>query len=159
VTTPVSAAYNFTLSGPGNYSIKPSNLFTYVGVNGTPEDLYAAVEDIAEVRLSGNHVVSRVLDRRAGDVQHCSMDQRLQISAAVIQAYLMARDAVKFINTINYFNPPPRWITWFGQFNACKRIYVRRVYELMISFGFAHFNYDCSCGRADVFAFASAYIF
>jgi len=54
----VSAAYGFTRSGAGHYSIKPSNVFVYVGDDRTPKGLYAIVEVVIEVKLSGNLAVA-----------------------------------------------------------------------------------------------------
>jgi len=158
MTTPVSAAYNFTLSGAGNYSVGPSNLFTYVDVNGTLKDLHANVEDIAEVRLSGDLVVSRVLDRREGLTVACSKDQYSELSTAIIAAYGLVRRAIIFIKDMDHENPPPRWITWFGVSPPCAMDWAPRVFQMILSFGFNNFNYDCRCDRPDLI-FSSAYIF
>jgi len=160
MTTPVSAAYNFTLSGAGNYSIKPSNLFTYVDVGGSPRDLNATVGDIAEIRLSGNLIVPRVLDRRAIKLNHCSQSQKSDLVAAIREAFRLLVNAIQFLDHMNQANPPPRWTTWFGPFMPCKKDFIRSVFVSMISdAGFQKFNYDCSCNDAASTSFLSAHIF
>jgi len=159
VITPVSAAYNFTLSGVGNYSIKPSNLFTHVDVDGSPKDLYATVEDIAEVRLSGNLIASRVLNRRTGVVSGCTEDQSSEIHSAIYEADFLITGAIRFLDNMNQNNPPSRWTTWFGVLQPCRKIFVRNVFTLMEQFGLINFNYDCGCNRPDLTSYLRAYIF
>ena len=41
----VSAAYDFTRSGAGEYYIEPSDVFIYVDADGTPQQFHAIVRD------------------------------------------------------------------------------------------------------------------
>jgi len=158
VITPVSAAYNFTISGAGNYSIEPSSLFTYVDPDGTLKVLHATVEDIAEVRLSGNLIVSRAFDRRA--LRDCTFSQRVAIVAAYAEAVIRIHNAIDFLTAMSLINPPPRWTTWFGPLNGCKRDHVRNVFQLMLIRGIG-FDYNCNqcIGYPQATSYVRAYIF
>ena len=142
---PVSAAYNFSLSGAGNYSIKPSSLFTYIDhVDGTPKDLHATVEDIPEVRLSGNLIVSRVLNRRDGERQGCTPLQSFNLDLAIGEADVLIEDAILFLGTrMNSPSPPPRWTTWFGETDECAKEYALDVFMLMRSPSLVNVRYKC----------------
>ena len=162
VITPVSATYNFTLSGTGNYSIEPSSHFTYLDVNGTLKDLHATVEDIAEVRLSGNLIVSRAFDRRA--LRDCTSIDLIYFAHAIEEARARITDAIAFISQMidTGGDPPPRWKTWFGPRRAhCDAGRVRDVFNNMIEHGLN--NLDYRCGRCDatplLTAFLRAHIF
>jgi len=141
---PVSTAYNFARSGAGNYSIEPSNLFTYVGVGGTLKDLYAAVEDIAEVRLSGNLVVPRALDKR-GTMIGCSLYQELDIYLAALKAEIYAKNACCFLDSIDDRKPPPRHTRWFGKYTFLRKVKVQETFKRMIDYIFGTWSYNCSC--------------
>jgi len=167
VITPVSAAYNFTSSGVGNYSIKPSNLFTHVGVGGTPKEIYATVEEIAEVRLSGNLAVSRVLDKRESARLGCS-DMRTVIINGVIEiAHIYVDGAIGFIDAMNRADPPLRWTTWFGRGHSCRITRIRSVFWLMQDHdvmdgeygGIRTVNFDCNCNRPDVVTYSSSSVY
>lgn len=75
----MAAAYNFTGTGEGIYTIEPSNLFTYVDAAGDLVDIRAANE-FSEVDLSGVLSTSR-LEKRV-TFSGCSASQQTQIIAA-----------------------------------------------------------------------------
>ena len=152
---PVSTAYNFARSGAGNYSIEPSNLFTYVDVGGTLKDLYATVGDIAEVRLSGNLAVSRALDKR-GTMINCTLYQQLDIYLAALKAQIYARNAYCFLDSIDEKNPPPRYTRWFGQYTFLRKLRVQETFKRMIDYHFATWTYNCDCDIDDYEAHVSA---
>ena len=114
----MSTAYNFTRSGAGDYSIEPSNLFTYVDGDGALKDLYATVEDIAEVKLSGILAVSRhVYDKcNSPRFQDCSWDEERDITSAAIKADTYAEESYNYLehiwsDSVRYF----RWFGWFAE--------------------------------------------
>ena len=157
--TPVSAAYNFTLSGAGNYSIKPSSLFTYIDVNGTLKDLHATVEDVAEVTLSGNLIVSRALDRRDLTILDCTDMQTLGLRDALRGASRVLKGTIAFLTSMNKETLPFRWTTWFGYTDECRMEYVRRVYY-SVGANLLKFTYQCSpCENYPYITHVCAYIF
>jgi len=152
----VSAAYNFTRSGAGDYSIGPSTLFTYVDADGTTKDLDATVEGVAEVKLSGNLAVSRGHDKRA-DFNSCSSTQQTQLTDAADGAQMYAFNAYGYISGLK--SGTPRYTTWFGEYNSTRKNTVQSHYQLINGGQYSSFTYDCSCTEKDTFAFVCAYIF
>ena len=152
----VSSAYNFTLSGPGQYSIEPSNLFTYVDANGTLKDLRATVVDVAAVNLSGTLAISPVHDQRTGFIG-CTAIRQSQINAAASGAQTYARSAYYYLLGIS--SGLARYTTWFGSYVTARKNTVQNHFRLINSRQFSSFTYDCTCKKADTFAFVCACIF
>ena len=92
----MSAAYDFTQPGAGDYSIELFNLFTYVDAGGPPKNLHATVEDVAGVRLSHSLVPSRVYNKRA-DYHGCTVDHMLVLAAAAVGAQGYADEAYTYL--------------------------------------------------------------
>jgi len=124
----------------------------------TPKDPYATIEDIAEIRLSGSLAVSHVLEKRDPN-ENCLLDQKLQISFAVIKAQDYAESAYHYLGLIDDDHPPRRYTTWFGTYTFLRKVIVQETFFQMVNYGFSKYTYDCSCIRTDVFAYVSAYIF
>ena len=152
----VSSAYNFTLSGPGQYSIEPSNLFTYVDADGTLKDLHATVVDVAEVNLSGTLAVSRVHDQRTGFIG-CSANRQSQIHAAARSAQAYSRNSYRYLAGIS--RGTRRYTTWFGAYVTARKNTVQNNFRLINSRQFSSFTYDCTCNDRDLYAYVCAYIF
>ena len=108
----VSAAYDFSRAGAGDYSVDPSNLFTYIDSDGTPTDLYATVEGIAKVKLPGDPAASRhVHDKREIDTKGCNDKEKLKIREAAVTA------DYNLNKVLYYFDAQygeTRYETWFG---------------------------------------------
>jgi len=126
----VSAAYDLTSSGPGYYSVKPLNLFIYIDADGTLKDLYATIEDVTEVKISGNLVVSRVHDKRATFVS-CSSSRRSQINTAVSNAQMSASGAYSYLQSTS--SGTSRYTTWFGTYTASRKSIVQNHFRLISS--------------------------
>ena len=152
----VSAAYNFTQSGAGDYSIGPSTLFTYVDADGTPKDLDATVGGVAKVKLSGNLAVSRSHDKRA-TFNSCSSTQQTQLNDAATGAQMYAFNAYGYISGMK--EATPRYTTWFGVYNSTQKDTVQSHYQLINGAQFAGFTYDCACTDPNTYAYVCAYIF
>ena len=151
----VSAAYNFTKSGSGDYSIEPSSQFTYADADGTIKDLYAIVGDVAKVKLSGNLAVSRVHDKRATFVS-CSAPRQTQLNTAAASAQTYANAAYTYIRGIS--SGTNRYKTWFGTYTASRKNTVQNHFQLISSRQFSSFTYDCSCTSPGIYAYVCAYI-
>ena len=152
----MSAAYNFTQSGTGDYSIEPSNLFTYVDADGTPKSLYATVEDVAEVKLSGNLATPRVHNKRASFVS-CSSTSQSQLSTAAANAQAYATDAFEYIKGIA--SGTPRYTTWFGTYTQHRKDIVQDHFGKIRDNQFSGFTYSCTCPDPSIFSYVRAYTF
>ena len=152
----VSAAYNFTRSGAGDYSIEPSDLFTYVGADGTPRNLYATVEDVAGVKLSGNLAVSRAHDKRASYAS-CSLSQQAQLMTAADNAQTYANGAFTYLKGISLGTP--RYLTWFGSYVQHRKDIVQYNFGKIRSNKFSSFTYSCTCPDSSSYAYVRAYFF
>ncbi len=144
------------MSGPGQYSIEPSNLFTYVDVDGTTKDIYATVEDAAEVNLSGSLAASVVHDQMIGFVG-CTAPRQALIRTAATNAQALSRNGYSYLAGVT--TGRARYTTWFGAFLNSRKNVVREHFRLISSRNFSGFTYDCSCTKAGVFAYVCAYMF
>ena len=151
----VSAAYNFTRSGAGNYSIEPSNLFTYIDADGTPKNLYATVEDAAAVKLFGNLAVSRIYKKRAS-FDSCTPTMESQLNSAAASAQNLAFNAYAYVVSIS---SGTYWYThWFGTYDASRIATVQNRFELISNGDFSSFTYNCGCPYP-TYSFICPYIF
>ena len=153
--TLVSTAYNFTGSGAGAYSIQPSTLFTFVGADGTLNDLDATVEHV-EVDLSGTLAVSRTFDKRA-TFNGCSATQQSQINSATSGAQKYAASALAYISGVS--SATTRYTSWFGVYDAGRKATVQSHYTSISSHQYSSFTYDCTCTDSNTYAYVCAYIF
>ena len=94
---PVSAAYNFTRSGGGGFSIKPSTRFTYVDGDGTLKDLYATVGDVARVKLSGDLDISPPISYTRGRFLGCSADEVTALITSTLDAGVIVQRAIQYL--------------------------------------------------------------
>lgn len=146
----VSAAYNFTQSGAGGYSIQPSNLFTYVDSDGTPNNLLANVEDAASVELSGNLAVTYGYTKRAS-FNNCSSTMQSQADAAAVSAQDYAGSAYSYISDIS--SGTTRYTTWFGAYDSIRKSTVQSHYQSISSHQYSSFTFDCTCTETDLYAY------
>ena len=152
----VSATYDFTRSGAGYYSIKPSTLFVYVSDDGTPKGLYAIVEDVAKVKLSGDLAVSRAHDKRATFVS-CSTARRSQINTAASSAESSASRAYSYLQSIS--SGTLRYTTWFGTYTASRKTIVQKNFGLLNGYKLSTFTYDCTCTTPGIDTDVCVYLF
>ena len=140
---PVSAAYDFTHSGAGGYFIKPSNIFTYVDAGDTIKNLYAAIEDVAEVKLSGNLAVSRRFydKREATDLFGCTRDQLSGLRYTADSTDIYAKEAYEYLRTVSASTRRSEY--WFGPY-APRMDLVKGHFEKISSNKFSSFGYVCS---------------
>ena len=140
---PVSAAYNFTRSGAGGYSIKPSNRFTYVDADGTLKDLYATVGDVARVELSGDLAVSRPVHYKRDQFYGCSQDERQQIQASAMIADIFVRRALEYLRKLE--SGTARYTLWFGQFDFVNMRVILGHLSLIDKYPVSAYTYTCIC--------------
>ena len=155
----MATAYNFTRSGAGDYSIEPSNLFTYVDGDGALKDLYATVEDVAKVKLSGILAVSRhVYDKRnLPRFQHCSWDEARDITSAAMGADDYAEDSYNHIERL--WTGSVRYLTWFGFLTEPRRATALDHFRKIRGRPTVNFTYVCTDRDPTWFAWVCACIF
>lgn len=160
---PVSAAYDFTLSGAGDYYIKPQNLFTYADTDGALKNLSANVEGIAKVKLFGDLAAPRrVYDKRDVTFHQCGSERHHQtIMNAVWAAKEMANAAYNYLYYLD--GPTTRYTTWFGKWDADRKLKVQDIIGRVAFYDVSKFHFDCVCDREEIelktAAYVSAYIF
>ena len=140
---PVSAAYDFTRSGAGGYFIKPSNLFTYVDASSTLKNLHATIEEVAEVKLSGNLTVSRRVYDKREDINFfgCTGEQEWDIRSAAVYANIYAENAYEYLKTISFSTD--RYEYWFGPHTPPRQALVQIHFEMISQSKFENFIYQC----------------
>ena len=141
---PVPAAYSFTQSGRRDYFIEPSNLFTYIDADGTPKDLYATVEGIAKVKLSGHPAISRhVHDKRIKSKLEvdCKFKQQQIVERAIRRAQDVATAAYSSLKSKTV---PDAYKTWFGAYDSKRKRQVRANFGEVGDI-LQKFTYQCGC--------------
>ena len=153
-----SAAYDLSRAGTGNYSVDPSNLFTYINSDGTPKDLHATVEGITRVKHFGDVAISgRVYDKRIA-YKGCSPKQEETIQkAAGVAKYLVDK-------ALYYFDKKSGkalYKVWFDASGRTHKTAVKGVLgDIREQANFPELTYDCvSCRSGTLRAYASTYIF
>ena len=125
----VSAAHDFSRAGTGNYSVDPSNLFAYIDSDGTPKDMYATVEGIAKVKLSGDLAISRdVHDKREIIYSGCSDKEKETIHEAAVIADYHINKALYYLD---HKSTKTLYEAWFGASSRKHKDRVRKTYEEM----------------------------
>ena len=145
--------YNFTRSGAGVYSIEPSTLFTYVDADGTPKDFHATVEDVTNIKLSGNLAVSRVRDKRT-TFTGCRWVEKVLLDNAIDSAQTHASKTYSYIRSMP--RDSRRYRTWFGTYSATCKNTVEAHFGKINSHKFSSFTYDCTCTVTSGAAFVCA---
>lgn len=156
-TTIVSDAYNFTHSGPGEYTVEPSRLITYVDADGTPNTFNATVGGAHAFKLSGNLAVTPTFDKRAR-FDGCSTNRQNQINAAASSAQVYAGEAYSYLQRIGD-RRTSRYVTWFGIPYADARQTVQSHFRLISAGQFSIFTYSCTCTESTWYAWVRAYTF
>jgi len=151
----VAKAYDFSKSGTGDYSVKPSNRFTAVGDDGTIKDVYATVGNTAKVKLSGDLPASRVHSKRDADPSSCSSDQVSQLATAAGDAQSYASDTASYISGVS--SDTPRYTTWFGTYDSTRRDTVESHFKAINGNTFSTFIYDCTCTDTSIYAYVCEY--
>ena len=154
----MSAAYDFSRSCAGDYSIEPSRRFTYVDADGTPRDLYATIEDIAKVKLSGNLATPWHVHEKRTVWLGCSSKEKAMIRAAYTKAKEYATEAAGYLEGISAGTN--RYETWFGAYHPVRKAIVQEHFEKVRDSRFRKYTFDCiACKDTIDFARVGMYIF
>lgn len=157
--------YDFVQPSTGDYSIEPTNLFTYVDANGTPKALYATVEGIAKVKVSGNRLAVRLPFKGKGKgkskskskgkgkgktatFDDCSDREQAIIIAAAEAAEGVIAEAYSYIKDLE--GPTERYTTWYGAYDKTRLESVQWHWEAMSTntrTRLSTLDYSCVCGE------------
>jgi hypothetical protein len=118
--------------------------------------LYATVEGVVEVKLSGNLAVSRAHDKREA-FSRCSLPRQLELEGAIGRVQVYIEEAITQLNPLGN----TQYTTWFGCWEPLRGTVVHAYLELMRDrFQPSTFTYDCrACKRYDILARVCMYIF
>nr|VWO97136.1 Uncharacterized protein [Ganoderma boninense] len=152
----ISAAYNFTSTGYGTYTIEPSDLLHAVGSNNEISEIHADVEPFAATIAAGKLVVARPSHPTGGSLAkratftNCTASQQTQVNTAASGAQNYASTSLTYLRTTTNTT---RFRTWFGSYDGDRHDTVTDHFSRMNANNFANFQYDCSCTTAGVFAY------
>ena len=124
-----------------------------------PKDLYATIEDVAEVNLSGTLAVSRVHDKRA-NYNGCASHRQQAINYAAANAQNYASESYSYLLSMpTSLSGTRRYNTWFGTPYANDKYTAETIFKAISSHQFSNFTYDCTRNKPDVSAYVCAYNF
>lgn len=146
--------YDFARSGAGDYSIGPSNVFTYVDGDGSLKDLYASVEGIAEVKVSGDRLAAHLPLRGRGKdkdmsvtFDRCSDKEQAILTAAAEVADRLIAETYTYVQDLN--DSTVRYTTWYGAHNENRMTLLRWQWRSMTENPKTRLSalaYICDCG-------------
>ncbi|KAI8981241.1 peptidyl-Lys metalloendopeptidase [Trametes punicea] len=153
VTHDLSAAYNFTHSGAGKYTIEPSNLFHYVDPETQEPKEIRANTGAHVATVSGKLAVARPTPAvtKREHYHGCSPSEEQAVAAAAPAAQTYVAHALAYLE--NHTGPTPRYTTWFGAYTTERHSIVRTHFTHMDGNDFSSFTYDCSCDVASAYAY------
>lgn len=125
-----------------------------MGADSTLKNLYATVEDIAEVKLSGSLAAPRAHNKRAS-FNGCSGNQQAQLITAAANAQAYASGSFTYLKGMS--SGTPRYTTWFGTYVQHRKDIVQNHFGLIRSHQFSSFTYYCTCTNPDTYAYVGAY--
>lgn len=154
ITHNLGAAYNFTASGAGSYSIEPSNLFHYVDASGTPVEIRASIQDAHVAKVAGKLAVARpsepALGKRA-TYRSCSSTRQSQLVTAASSGNSYASSAYSYANS--HTSATTRYTTWFGTYTSSRHSTVVSHYQKISSHDFGSYTFDCTCTDSGTYAY------
>jgi len=147
----LSPAYDFRRTGPGNYSIETSSLFTLVTPNGL-ETVHA--QTVAhEASLQGELYKPEAELAKRASFTSCSSSQQSSINAAAPVAQSYVSNALSYLNS---GATGARYTTWFGTYTSSRYSTVKTHYSNLNSRSYSGYTYDCSCTDSGTYAYTYA---
>ena len=118
-------------------------------------NLYATVQDSAQVKLSGNLAVSRVHVKRV-TYASCAWIDMVLLQNAIDSAQTYVDRACSYIKGLS--GTTPRYKAWFGTYTDSRKSTIQDHFRSISSHQFSSFTYDCACTDSDKLAYACAYV-
>lgn len=166
----MSAAYDFSTSGVGDYTIRASGCFYVVDTFGDIMPISADTgHHIAKiaVKLARPTAEKTVVEKRAKFIG-CSSSQESEITSAIPITTRYVQHALKCVTLLvsqrldslcycsylqEHTSGTARYIAWFGDYADQRHGTVLSHFQHIDGCDFSSFTYDCTCSDADVFAF------
>ncbi|KAF4615936.1 hypothetical protein D9613_011329 [Agrocybe pediades] len=145
--------YSFTNSGEGEYNISPSKVFYALNANASISSFKAQTSSHS-AKISGDLAVSpsRALKSNRTSFNACNAYQRAVIQNAIVAATALVDDVAACLQTMQL--PSPRYTTWFGAWDATRKMLVTKRFPQIQTNKFAEFLYDCSTStELDIMAY------
>ncbi|KAF9558382.1 deuterolysin M35 metalloprotease, partial [Agrocybe pediades] len=145
--------YNFTNSGEGEYNISPSKVFYALNANASISSFKAQTSSHS-AKISGDLAVSpsRALKSNRTSFNARNAYQRAVIQNAIVAATALVDDAAACLQPMQL--PSPRYTTWFGAWDATRKMLVPKRFSQIQTNSFAEFLYDCSTStELDIMAY------
>ena len=170
---PVSAAYNLIQSGAGDYSIQPSNLFTYVDADGTPKDFYATVEGINKVNLSRDLAAEKTAPKhklwgkkitkpkkatgpkhggKAAKFHSCPSHREIEILSIAKEAEKLIAKTYAYTSKKLGRKATPRYTIWYGAYDKTRMGKVKDHWKMMSrnpETRLSTLEYSCACDERE----------
>ncbi|OBZ68536.1 Peptidyl-Lys metalloendopeptidase [Grifola frondosa] len=149
----LSAAYNFTTSGAGTYTIEALNVFNYIDPEtNAPVEIWADAE-AHTAAVSGKLAIVRAtstLTRRA-TYNGCSSSEQSGLVTAASAAQSYVAGALSYLQT--HTAATPRYTTWFGSYTSSRHSTVLQHYTNMNGNDYSSYSFDCTCTDAGTYAY------
>ena len=160
-------------SGAGDYSIEPSNLFTYVDADGNTKDFYATVGGITKVKLSRDLAAHKRAFKKFNPKKYKpkkhkpkkpkpnTLGREARFDSCPThresEILVIAREAEEIIDkTYAYVKklkrPTPRFTTWYGSRAGLGMDGIKRHWKKMSKNELTRlttFHYGCSCPKGE----------
>ncbi|KAK0503495.1 peptidyl-Lys metalloendopeptidase [Armillaria luteobubalina] len=149
----LGAAYNFTGSGEGSYSIEPASLFYYVDPDTSELASINADTEKHTIQISGTLAVARRsnLDKRIS-YNGCNSTMQADIVSAAAAAQTYANSSYDYLSS--HTASTTRYVTWFGTYTSARHSTVLSDYSNMLAHPYANYTYDCTtCTKPNTFAY------
>ncbi|KAF8740052.1 hypothetical protein AX14_008960 [Amanita brunnescens Koide BX004] len=149
----LSAAYDFSSLGAGEYTICPSGCLYIADGSGDIVPFSADTEHhIAKIAgtLARSTADQPTIEKRAKFIG-CSSSQESEITSAILTATQYAKKAFNYLQA--HLSGTPRYATWFGDFTDERRDAVISHFAHIHGNDFSSFTYDCTCSDPGVFAY------
>ncbi|KAL4246974.1 secreted metalloproteinase M35 [Abortiporus biennis] len=151
LTHDLSAAYNFTSSGAGAYTVEANNLFHYVDpATNKAVPIYANAE-VHSAKVAGQLAVARNTLTKRATFTGCSSSQQSGLNAAAPAAQTYAANALSYLQA--HTSSTSRYTTWFGTYTSSRHSTVLTHYTNLNSNTYSSYHFDCTCTDSGTYAY------
>ncbi|KAI0697604.1 peptidyl-Lys metalloendopeptidase [Cytidiella melzeri] len=148
----LSAAFNFTSTGPGSYSFAASTRFYYVDPEtSAPVELFADHPEAHTADLSGKLAVTRPTKTKRETYNGCSSSEESSLVSAASAAQSYAAAAYTYTST--HTASTARFTTWFGTYTTSHHSTILTHYKNLNGNTYSSYSFDCTCDDSDTYAY------
>ena len=148
----MSAAYDFTDTGYGTYTVEASNRFHALDPENNEFPEILANSGVCSVSFTrGALAVAAPSPMEHASFNNCSTDQQLALNAAAAAAEDYARTTYSYLDA--NAGPSSRYTTWFGEYTSVRHSIVQDHFHKISTNNFTGYSYDCTCTRNATYAY------